>query len=181
MGANMAANETTNLGVSDGEGKHICNPPTACLACLARSGLSAELTDSEIDRLFAIANVRRFSKGEVVVSEGDDANCLYSIARGEFDVTRGASADREVQLIRLGPGTITGELAFLDGLKRTATVRAAADDSCVIALKRENLESILEADPRLVYKIMRAILRSAHKTVGAMDRTYVDMMSYIQG
>jgi hypothetical protein len=39
----------------------------------------------------------------------------------------------------------------------------------------------LEADPRLVYKIMRAILRSAHKTVGAMDRTYVDMISYIQG
>jgi CRP/FNR family cyclic AMP-dependent transcriptional regulator len=83
--------------------------------------------------------------------------------------------------MRLGPGTITGELAFLDGLKRTATVRAATDDNCVIELARENLESMLEADPRLVYKVMRAILRSAHKTIGTMDRTYIDLMSYVQG
>jgi CRP/FNR family cyclic AMP-dependent transcriptional regulator len=177
----MAANETTSLDVFGGEQHHVCNPGSACLACMARSGLSAELTDSEIELLFNIAYVRRLSKGEVLVSEGDDANCLYSIARGEFDVTRSTSGDRELQLIRLGPGTITGELAFLDGLKRTATVRAATDDSCVIELARENLESMLEVDPRLVYKVMRAILRSAHKTVGTMDRTYIDLMSYVQG
>jgi CRP/FNR family cyclic AMP-dependent transcriptional regulator len=177
----MAASETTNLDVFGGEHQHICNPGSACLACMARSGLSAELTDSEIETLFNIANVRRLSKGEILVSEGDDANYLYSIARGEFDVTRYASGERELQLMRLGPGTITGELAFLDGLKRKATVRAATDDSCVIELARENLESMLEADPRLVYKVMRAILRSAHKTVGTMDRTYIDLMSYVQG
>lgn len=177
----MTTNGTPNLDRSSGGDKRICDPPTACLACLAASGLSAELTDNEIEDLFKIADVRRLSKGEVLISEGEDSNRLYSIARGSFEVTRGANADREVELVRLSPGTITGELAFLDGLKRTATVRAATDHCCVIALERENLESILEANPRLVYKVMRAILRSAHKTVGAMDKTYLDMMSYIQG
>ena len=94
---------------------------------------------------------------------------------------RGESANREVPLVRLGAGTITGELAFLDGLKRTATVRAATDNCCVMTLEREKVESILEVNPRLVYKIMRAILRSAHRTVGTMDKTYTDLMHYIQG
>jgi CRP/FNR family cyclic AMP-dependent transcriptional regulator len=143
--------------------------------------LSAELTDNEIEDLFKISEVRRLSKGEVLISEGDHANRLYSIAKGFLAVMRGASADREIELARLGPGTITGELAFLDGLKRTATVKAATDDCCVIALERERLESILEANPRLVYKVMRAILRSAHKTVGTMDKSYLDLIGYIQG
>jgi CRP/FNR family transcriptional regulator, cyclic AMP receptor protein len=177
----MTTSENTNLDRSGGQDEHVCNPPTACLACLAGSGLSAELTDSEIEVLFKITNVRQLSKGEILISEGDDANRLYSIAKGSFEVKRGASADREVELVRLGPGTITGELAFLDGLKRTATVRAATDNCCVIELERENLESILEVKPRLVYKVMRAILRSAHRTVGTMDKTYLDLIGYIQG
>jgi len=176
----MTTNGTPNLDRSRSGDAHVCDPPTACLACLARSGLSAELTDNEIEDLFKIAEVRRLSKGEVLVSEGDDSNRLYSIAKGSFAVTLQKTGDQEVELGRLGPGTITGELAFLDGLKRTATVKAATDNCCVISLDRKNLESLLETNPRLVYKVMRAILRSAHKTVGTMDKTYLDLMNYIQ-
>jgi CRP/FNR family cyclic AMP-dependent transcriptional regulator len=177
----MTSSATPNLDRSSGGHEHICNPPTACVACLARSGLSAELKDKEINDLFKIAEVRRLSKGEVLVSQGDDSSRLYSIAKGSFAVTLQKTADQEVELGRLGPGTITGELAFLDGLKRTATVKAATDDCCVISLDRKDLESLLETNPRLVYYVMRAILRSAHRTVGTMDKTYLDLMNYIQG
>jgi CRP/FNR family cyclic AMP-dependent transcriptional regulator len=177
----MTTNGTPNLERSSSGDTHVCNPPTACLACLARSGLSAELTDNEIEDLFKIADVRQLSKGEVLVSQGDDSNLLYSISKGSFAVTLRKTGDQEVELGRLGPGTITGELAFLDGLKRTATVKAATDNCCVISLDRKNLESLLEANPRLVYKVMRAILRSAHKTVGTMDKSYLDLINYIQG
>jgi CRP/FNR family cyclic AMP-dependent transcriptional regulator len=177
----MTSSATSNLERSSSGDTHVCNPPTACLACLARSGLSAELTDNEIEDLFKIADVRQLSKGEVLVSQGDDSNLLYSISKGSFAVTLRKTGDQEVELGRLGPGTITGELAFLDGLKRTATVKAATDNCCVISLDRKNLESLLEANPRLVYKVMRAILRSAHKTVGTMDKSYLDLIGYIQG
>ena len=178
----MVASDTKNSGpYASGGDQHICDPPRACLGCLAASGLAAELTDSQVKALFGVVDVRRLSKGEILISEGEYDNHLYAIAKGEFEVTRGESADRDVPLIRLGRGTITGELAFLDGLKRTATVRAATDGACVIALERESLESMLAVDPQLVYKVMRAILRSAHRTVGKMDAVYLDMISYIQG
>jgi CRP-like cAMP-binding protein len=143
--------------------------------------LSNELTDDQVEALFEIVDIRRLTKGEVLISEGEYDDHLYAIAKGEFEVTRGKTDDREVQLIRLHPGTITGELAFLDGLQRTATVTATEDGSCVIALRRAGLEGKLTEDPVLVYRLMRAILRSAHRTVGQMDATYLDMMRYIQG
>jgi CRP-like cAMP-binding protein len=72
-------------------------------------------------------------------------------------------------------------LAFLDGLKRTATVKVANNECCVIALRRQQLESLLSVDPSLVYKVMRAVVRSAHRTVNKMDATYTDLMRYISG
>jgi CRP-like cAMP-binding protein len=176
----MATNSVENHGSpASALDQHECNPPHACIGCLAASGLGAELTQEQIGRLFEVADVRRLSKGEVLISEGEFDNKLYAVAKGEFEVTRGDGANR-VPLARLGPGTLTGELAFLDGLKRTATVSADQDGSCVIALDRGGIESLL-ADAELVYKVMRAILRSAHRTVGKMDSTYSDMMHYIQG
>jgi CRP-like cAMP-binding protein len=126
--------------------------------------------------------VRRLSKNEVLISEGEHDDYLYAIASGRFEIIRRGDSGHEVVLHRLGPGDITGELAFLDGLTRTATVRAASDeDSCVLCLHRDRLESLLSVDPSLVYKVMRAIIRSAHRTVGNLDTSYTDLTRYVLG
>ena len=178
----MVANNTEESGRDAGGPDHqICDPPHACRACLAASGLAVELTNGQIDALFKVVDIHRLAKGDVLVSEGEYDNRLYAVARGEFDVSRRESADRDIQLACLRRGTITGELAFLDGLKRTATVRAASDGACAIALKRENLESLMEVDPDLALKLMFAVIRSANRTVDRMNTAHVDMMRYIQG
>jgi len=96
-----------------------------------------------------------------------------------LEVSKKGARGQEI-LGRLGPGTIIGELAFLDGaLKRTASAQAASDGCCVIALRREELESLLFVDPSLVYKVMRAIVRSVHRTV--LDSVYSGLMHDISG
>ena len=164
-----------NLG-----GLQVCNPPTDCIGCLAASALATELTADQLRALFNTIEVRKLSKNEILISEGDYDDRLYAVAKGELEVSREGGRGHEV-LTLLGPGTITGELAFLDGLKRTATVKAANGECCVIILRRHQLESLLSADPSLVYKVMRAIVRSAHRTVGKMDDVYLDLMHYISG
>ena len=158
----------------------VCDPPHACLGCLATSGLSMELTKDQVEALFGIVEVRRLYKGEVLITEGEYDDHLYVVAKSEFEVTRGKTDDTEVELARLCPGTATGELAFLGGLERTATVTAADDGACVIALQSSDLESLLVEHPQLVFKVMRAILRSAHRTVSKMDASHIDMLRYIQ-
>lgn len=160
----------------------LCDPPKSCPACVQATALGAELSEDQLRRLFDVLEVRKLSKDEVLISEGDYDDQLYAIARGEFEICRKGDAGRDVVLCRLGPGSITGELAFLDGLKRTATVRAATDgESCVVCVNRAQLESLLSEDPELVYKVMRAILRSAHRTVGNLDTAYMDFVRYVSG
>ncbi len=158
----------------------VCDPPSGCVNCLAASALATELTAEQLRVLFGTVEVRKLSKNEILISEGDYDDRLYAVAKGELEVSRAGARGQEV-LSRLGPGTITGELAFLDGLKRTATVKAMSDECCVIALRRHQLESMLSVNPFLVYNVMRAIVRSAHGTVGKMDTVYTDLMHYVSG
>ena len=169
--------DLTQHGINPG-GPQVCSPPTDCMDCLAASALATELTPDQLRALFNTVEVRKLSKNEILISEGDTDDRLYAVAKGELEVSRTGARGQEV-LCRLGPGAITGELAFLDGLKRTATVKAANDECCVIALRRHQLESLLSSDPSLVYNVMRAIVRSAHKTVGKMDTVYTDLLHYI--
>jgi CRP-like cAMP-binding protein len=142
--------------------------------------LAAELTPDEVGALFKRVTVHKLARNEVLITEGTKDDHLFAIARGELGVYRKGGRGEE-NLARLKPGTIAGELAFLDGLRRTATVKAEQDESCVIALRREDLEALLPDHPLLVYKVMRSIVRAAHRTVGNMDATYSDLMYYISG
>jgi CRP-like cAMP-binding protein len=178
-GADVVASGIEGSSLTSGD-HQLCDPPHACRNCLGASGLAAELTEGQIEALFSVVHVRRLPKGEVLIREGEFDNHVYVVARGEFEVTRREGLDHEVALMRLGPGTISGELAFLDGLKRTATVKAATDGACALALEREGLESMLMDDPQLVYRVMRSILRSAQKTVGRMDETYAEILHFTQ-
>lgn len=163
-----------------GEHSHACRATGVCIDCLAESTLAKELTESQIQTLSTIIEPRILSKGEVLITEGEHDDRLYSIVRGDIEVSLERGHNQEV-LAKIGPGNLIGELAFLDGLKRTATVSAISDQCCIYALHRSKLESLLESEPLLVYNVMRAIVRSAHRTVGTMDAVYADLMQYISG
>ncbi len=157
-----------------------CNPPEGCTKCVRASALGAELTDEQLHNLCRVVEVTRLRKGEVIISEGEIDDRLYAIAAGQMEICRQSDRGREISLQSFGPGKIIGELAFLEGLKRTATVRAK-EDACVVSLQRDRLEELLSADPWLVYRIMRAIVRSAHGTVDNLDTAYSDFMRYVSG
>jgi signal-transduction protein with cAMP-binding, CBS, and nucleotidyltransferase domain len=162
-------------------GGHICSSAEPCAECLAGSSLAAELTRGQVDALFKLAKVRRLSKDDVLISEGETDGPLFVVAKGELEVARALPGDSGISLARLGPGMMAGELTFVDGLKRTATVTSSANDTYVFAIARKDVEAILQKDPLLVYRVMRAILRSATTTVDEMNRGFADSMRYVRG
>ncbi len=72
---------------------------------------------------------RQFSKGEVLIREGERGECAYIIESGEVEIL----VQRDGQLIQIGtrgPGSLLGEMAIIDDKPRTATVRALEDCDC---------------------------------------------------
>ncbi len=159
-------------------GDEDCKPRSGCVNCVRASALGVELSDQELRTLCDAVDVRKLPKGEILISEGERDDRLYAIVSGKMEIYRVDDAGREISLQHVGPGEITGELGFVEGLKRTASVRAA-EESCVVSLSRDRLESLLPDHPWLVYKLMRSVVRSAHGTVHNLDTAYADFVRYV--
>ena len=48
-----------------------------------------------------------------------------------------------------------------------------------MTLKREDFEKVIEQQPKLVYKVMRAIARSTHRIVHRMNTEFIELNNYI--
>ena len=140
--------------------------------------LSEKIDTEECEELTSVFQLQRLDAGEILLSEDEHDDALYIIMEGDIIVTRNAGGDEYVTLDHLKPGDIAGAMGFIDGKKHSATLRAVKD-AHVLVLKHDELEAMLEDHPKLVYKIMKMIVRSVHKTLVRMNRQFVEMNNYI--
>jgi len=93
-------------------------------ALIGNSALLGGLASDARARLSASARPRLYGAGEVIVRQADTGRTSFVIARGEARVSL-APDDHEVA--RLGVGDVFGEMSWLTGDPRSATVTAARD------------------------------------------------------
>ena len=70
---------------------------------------------------------RVFQARTVIVTEGDQAGALFVILEGRCKAYVSGEDGREAILSIMGPGDYFGEIALLDSVPRTASVRAVED------------------------------------------------------
>jgi CRP-like cAMP-binding protein len=145
---------------------------------LAQSKLATELTATQCEALAATMTLRDLEQGEVLVHEGDTDDHLYVVLAGSLGVVKAARTDNELTLNVMRPGDVVGELSFLDGATRFASLVAMAETR-VLGLSRGDLEALLDRDPQLVYRIMRAIVRIVHDIQRRLSMQTVELTNYL--
>ena len=121
-------------------------------------------------RLLKSGEVKEYAADEVLMKEGDKADFVVLLLTGglEVFVKRG---DNDVVLTETKPGTITGELAVLCGIPRSASVRAQ-EPSNVLKWSDEAFRTLLLRDPHLSQRIFGQILR----TLVDKERALIDSL-----
>lgn len=143
------------------------------------SPLGRELTREEATHLAALVKVRELADGEVLVREGSRDAHLHVITRGRISVVRGDPATGEQNVMyALETGDLVGELSFMDDEVRYASL-VASGPATVLVLARADFEQLLERAPRVVYKVMRAIMRVAHGVQRRLSRQMHDLQNYL--
>lgn len=145
---------------------------------LRASHLGTELSGEQTTTLSAIVSFRDLAPGDVLVPEGTSDNHLYVIVSGLLGVVRNAGGQDAVTLFTLTAGDFVGELSFIDGTKHYASLVATAPTR-VFGIEREKLESLLQAHPEVVYRVMRAILRTVHQIQRRLSMQSVELANYI--
>jgi CRP-like cAMP-binding protein len=150
----------------------------AILAGLSASKLAVELNDDERRILAGAMQPRDLQQGEVLVREGSADDHLYVVVSGVLGVVKGAGMEEEVTLNAIRPGNMVGELSFLDGASRYASL-VALSDTRVLGLSRSDLEALLETNPKVVYHVMRAIVRVVHDIQRRMSMQTAELTNYL--
>ena len=111
------------------------------------------LEDEQLARLVAMGEIRDLQAGTLLIREGDKADALYVVLDGELAVTK-ASGRAEIELARVGPGSLQGEIAALEGGRRLASVRAATTAE-VLQIPVTAVRELLSAGPDVALAVIR--------------------------
>src|SRR6201995_5154486 len=120
--------------------------------------LFADLEEGELERFSHVAVPRSFPAGTRVFHEGDSSDACYIVSEGSFRVTREHSDGRAITLATLGPGEIFGELAMLDGDKRSASAESITDGT-LMALPANDVRNLLSRNPEIALKLVAGLVR----------------------
>jgi CRP-like cAMP-binding protein len=144
---------------------------------LRSSPLAAELTPAEVGVLGGLVSLKSLADGEILLREGARDGLLHAVIRGRIDVVKDGAHGRTL-LHTVEPGELVGELSFMDELPRYASLVASGPTE-VLVLARRDFETLVDREPRVVYKVMRAIMRVAHLTQRRLGLQLRDLENYL--
>ncbi|MFN9424446.1 Crp/Fnr family transcriptional regulator [Gemmatimonas sp.] len=113
---------------------------------------------------------RKFSKGAMIVAEGDPGDALFVVRSGEVKVVLAGEDGRDVILNVLNVGDHFGELALIGGRPRSAHV-IATQASSLLTLSRADFRRQVEQSPQVAWGLMVELsrrLRQADGTIGSL-------------
>jgi CRP-like cAMP-binding protein len=122
------------------------------VALLERVPLFAGLSRRHVRRLATLVEPVRYRDRRVIVEAGMPGSTFFVIAEGAAKVYR-STVPTGRPIARLGPGAFFGEMALLDGGRRSATVVA---DGPVVALRlaRPAFKRLVSREPAVALTIM---------------------------
>lgn len=115
-------------------------------------GLSRRVTA----RLAAAATRRVCKKGERLFLQGEEGDTLYCVASGRVRIDAIGIAGQEVFLNEMRPGDCFGEIAVVDGLRRTAGA-TATEPTVLWAIHRHEVLWALKVEPQLAGSLLALI------------------------
>lgn len=124
------------------------------------------LPDDQLDRLADMGEIQDLDPGEALIREGDEADALYVVLDGELDVTK-RSGRTDIPVARVGPGSLQGEIAALEGGRRLASVTAATPAE-VLRIPVGAIRQLLDAGP----DVALAVIRTAVSRLRSMESLF---------
>jgi CRP/FNR family transcriptional regulator len=116
---------------------------------LTRAVMFRTLSPEDRKRLADVSLVKSYEKGDIVFSEGDPSDFLYTLVAGRVKVVKLVPSGKEVILEILGPGDPLGAVVAYEGRPYPAAAVAIERSMCVLVRRRAFFD-LLERHPSLV-------------------------------
>ncbi|MBT5552096.1 MAG: cyclic nucleotide-binding domain-containing protein [Nitrospina sp.] len=113
--------------------------------------------------------ILKYKKGETIICEGDNSDCAYIIESGTAEVCKALPGGKQHFVGTLVRDDIFGELGLIDGLPRSATVRAL--ESCRIRkISQQTFSSLAKHNPKALMPILKVLVYRLRHTLRLVDK-----------
>ena len=114
--------------------------------------LFKDLSNRDLKQLAGAMNERTYAAGREITTEGESGLGFFVVADGTATVTVDGQTRRQ-----LGPGDHFGEMALIDGGRRSAQVTAETDLTCY-GMTAWNFKPFLKDHPDLVWALLQTLV-----------------------
>ncbi|MDR0278019.1 MAG: cyclic nucleotide-binding domain-containing protein [Paucimonas sp.] len=135
---------------------------------LMDSGLFDQLQPGDFAAAAGYFALSAMSAGQEIFREGDAGTFMCLIVSGLVSVRKTDAEGREVEIAVLRKGRAFGEMAVLDGERRSASC-VAASDCQLLSLGKDALEKMLNDAPKIAAKVIRALAVALSKRLRMVD------------
>ena len=101
-------------------------------------------------------------EGEALINEGEIGESAYCILSGEVLVSKAGDLG-QIELARLGPGSILGEMSLVDEKPRSASVHALCPTS-VKCIRRSDFLNSFQHDPEFATSLIKVLFERLRET-----------------
>jgi CRP/FNR family cyclic AMP-dependent transcriptional regulator len=137
---------------------------------LERTRLFRGLTAATIQQISALSVRRSYTDGAIIFSQADPGDALYGVVTGKIRISASSPTGREMFLNIMEPGDTFGEIALLDGRRRTATASAISQSELII-ITRDHFLELLKREPELVSHVVQLLCERIRWTSGLAEES----------
>ena len=123
------------------------------IAFLVTTPMFEDLDPREVREIVHIVETVKYEPGEEIFSEGEPGDAWYALYKGEVEILK-QSNEGQKQIRTLQPPSCFGEVAILDGLPRSATVRATKE-TVALRITSDKLQELVDQEHLVAYKLIR--------------------------
>lgn len=117
--------------------------------------LFASLDDKAADELLGHLKSRDSSQGTVLFRTGDNGDAMYLIEAGRVRISIKDEDNKDVVLAELAGGDFFGEMAIIDGEKRSADA-VVVESARLAVLSRDDFLKLVNDNPAIALGMLRA-------------------------
>jgi CRP-like cAMP-binding protein len=133
-----------------------------------------DLSKRDLSNLIGIIHNRNYLAGEYIFYQGDPGIGLYLVREGEVSIHRTNDSGNEIVLATFNKGDFFGELALVDGEKRSASAVANSDTRLWVIFKPE-LDEYIEKYPKKGIKILKGFAEIAAVRLRVLNEDYFSL------
>ncbi len=135
---------------------------------LATIPMFADLSEESLQVIADLVTPRRFTKGSLIIGQGDVGTCMYLLVSGRVKVSLASFEGKELVLDYLEAPAHFGEMSLVDARGRSADVFAVTDVE-VLILEGRDLSAAIQVQPRLALSIIATLSRRLRSTIGRLE------------